>query len=213
MLAELVTIEAVGVFGRRIIEAGRLAVKPVADWRGGMKRLCMVLVLAIMPGCTLLGLAGDGKPELGYILFDSYEQTTDFGFVLDGIYIDADGLVWHYHSEEPQFPDELRIGMVSESDLLHKFDDAKRVGSVHPDVLNAMIDLIQPASEAKVVREMQSYERSGSLDVAYTYDSGTKRYVQVVLKGTGTWAALNTSPAAQRLLVRLDEIKRSVGFE
>lgn len=169
------------------------------------------LVLAVAGACSTMGVGGS-KAKVGYVLFDCYQQTADFGFELDGIYVDEDGLVWRYHSDEPWFPDELRLGVVSESDLLHKLEGAKRVGSVNPEVLADMVALIEPASEAEVVRDMQSFERSGAVDVAYLYDDGKKRYQQVMLRGSGTWAARNPSPAARRLLERLDEIKRVVGF-
>jgi len=180
-----------------------------------MKRFLMVIALVAgsIAGCSLFGHDEGARGSLGYIVFDSYTQDTTFGFELDGIYVDEDGLVWRYHGDEPWFPEELRLGMVSESDLLKKTEGAKRVGSVNPQVLGEMIELIEPASKGEVVREMQSFERSGSVDVAYLFDRGTKRYQQVVLKGTGTWSARNTTPEARRLLARLEEIKRVVGFE
>jgi len=173
----------------------------------------LAVISTAMTGCSVFGDSDGAKGKTGYIVFDSYTQDASFGFTLDGIYVDQDGSVWRYHSDEPWFPEELRLGMVSEADLLKKTEGAKRVGSVNPLVLAEMIELIEPASKAEVVREMQSFERSGSVDVAYLFDDGKKRYIQVVLKGTGTWAALNTSPEARRLLARLEEIKRVVGFE
>jgi hypothetical protein len=178
-----------------------------------MRRIvALAVVAAVVAGCSAFG-GENAKDKIGYIVFDSYTQDASFGFTLDGIYVDQDGMVWRYHSDEPWFPEELRLGMVSESDLLKKTEGAKRVGSVSPLVLAEMIELIEPASKAEVVREMQSFERSGSVDVAYLYDRGKKRYSQVVLKGTGTWSARNTSVEARQLLARLEEVKRVVGFQ
>ena len=141
-----------------------------------MKRFLMVIALVAgsVAGCSLFGHDEGARGSLGYIVFDSYTQDTTFGFELDGIYVDEDGLVWRYHGDEPWFPEELRLGMVSESDLLKKTEGAKRVGSVNPQVLGEMIELIEPASKGEVVREMQSSVSQPGTDVAITV-TGVRR--------------------------------------
>ncbi len=181
-----------------------------------MKRLGAALLWAAAvagaAGCSQFSF-GPEQPPLGYVVFDSYKQETSFRFTLDGICVDIDGVVWRYHSDKPWLPEELRLGQVSESDMMHKMEGAERVGTVTPDVMEEMIALIGPAGAVEVTRDMQSFERDGSVDVAYRFDATKKSYEQVVLSGTGTWAARNPSPEARQLLRHLDDIKHQVGFE
>jgi hypothetical protein len=107
----------------------------------------------------------------------------------------------------------MRGGVIGEDDLLRKIADAERIGSVSPRVLAEQIELIPAAQEAKTIRDWQSYERGGALDLVYTYEPVRKNYKQVILKGTGDWTARNTSRESRMLLAWLNEVKKKVGYE
>ncbi len=177
------------------------------------KGVLAVLAAVAMSGCaTLRGEVSDPL-QSGRILFDSYRLDTEWGYELEGIYIDSDGLVWYYSHDEPWYPAEQRATVVTEGDLLKKYDGSKRVGSVDPRVLEKMAGLIPGASKGRVSRETPLFERSGSLDVAYVFILRTGNYEQVFLHGGGAWAARNFSSEANQLLEFLAEVKKTVGFD
>jgi hypothetical protein len=169
-------------------------------------------VALVFGGCTYFE-GGPASPQTGGVLFDSYRLDTSWGYKLEGIFIDSDGAVWRYQRDEPWYPAEQRPTVVSERDLLQKYDGAERVGSVDAAVLAKMAALIEGAAKGRVARELPSFERSGNLDVAYQFDSRQRRYDQVFLGGGGAWVARNFSPEAAELLRWLDEVKRRVGYE
>ncbi len=178
-------------------------------WKG-----VMAAVLSLtMAACTMLGLGEDDPLETGRVLFDSYKLETEWGYHLQGIYIDSAGLVWSYEHREPWFPSEQRATVVGEDDLLRKYDGAKRVGSVDPRVIEKMVTLIDGAARGRVSRETPSFERSGSLEVAYVYKPRAGNYHQVYLHGGGAWAARNFSTEARDLIEWLAEVKKTVGFD
>jgi hypothetical protein len=177
------------------------------------ERMVVVLAALVVAGCSSLGLDKDDPLETGRVLFDSYRLNTDWGYELEGIYVDSDGLVWHYERSEPWYPAEQKASVVLEQDLLQKYGDAKRVGSVDPRVLEQMVALIPGAARGRVARETPSFERSGSLDVAYVFIRRTGNYDTVFLNGSGAWAARNFSREAQTLLEWLGQVKKTVGYQ
>ncbi len=179
-----------------------------------MRKAAVAVVLTLtMAACTMLGLSEDGPLATGRVLFDAYRLDTEWGYHLEGIYIDSEGLVWSYEQREPWFPSEQRATVVRWDDLLRKYDGAKRVGSVDPRVIAKMAALIDGAARGRVSRETPSFERSGSLDVAYVYKRSSGDYHQVYLHGGGSWAARNFSAEARELVDWLAEVKKTVGFD
>ena len=177
-------------------------------WRA----VLLVIVLSSAISCSLLGGRGESSASTGFILFDSFELSDEWGYWLRGFYVDANGSIWRYERREPWFPSEQRSEFVSEADLLRKHDGAERIGSVDPRVLREMKALIEEAAGGKVVRDPLSYERSGKLDVAYLYDPRLRRYQLVFINGSGSWVARNHSSQAGRLLQWLEEVRRAVDF-
>lgn len=174
--------------------------------------LWAVVALAI-PGCSYLGMGDDDPLATGRVLFDSFQLDTSWGYRLDGIYIDSDGTVWRYRRDEPWYPAEQLPNVVSERDLLQKYEGAERVGTVDTAVLARMAALIEGAARGRVARELPSFERSGHLDVAYQFDAHQRRYNQVYISGGGSWVARNFSPEAAEILRWLDGVKAGVGYE
>lgn len=169
------------------------------------------LALAIS-GCAEFALPGADPMASGRILFDCFRVDMEWGYRLDGIYIDSDGTVWRYDRSEPWFPSEQLPTVVSERDLLQKYQNAKRVGTIDAATLTRMVALIEPAGSGRVIRETTPYERSGNLDAAYRFDTRQRRYDLVFLNGGGAWVARNFSPEAAELQIWLDSVKKSVGF-
>ncbi len=179
-----------------------------------MRKVIVVALLAVVSaGCSLWSGDPDKHLEKGRILFESFRLEMEWGYELKGIYIDSDGLVWSYQRDKPWYPAEMKSSVVRESDLLSKYADSKRVGSIDPRVLREKVALIDGAAGGRVMRDPLSFERSGGLDVAYVFDSREARYNQVFLAGTGDWVAKNFSVEARDLVAWLGEVKRSVGFE
>lgn len=177
------------------------------------KGVLVVLIALALVGCAELRGEVDDPLQPGRVLFDSYRVDTEWGYKLDGIYIDSDGLVWYYSHDEPWYPAEQRATVVTEKDLLTKYDGAERVGSIDPRVLKEMADLIPGASRGRVSRDTPLLERNGNLDAAYVFILRTGNYKLVFLRGGGAWAARNFSPEAKRLLEWLGEVKTTVGFD
>ncbi len=177
--------------------------------RKGLGALFVALVVA---GCSTLGWS-DATSGATKVLFDSYELDMTWGYSLTGIFVDSDGGVWRYRRDEPWYPVEIRSTVARESDLLMKYQGAERVASVDGAVLEVMIDRVPGAARGAVVGEPISFERSGSLDVAYTYDAREGRYDQIFLGGRGDWAIRNDSREAKELVDWLREVRKSAGME
>lgn len=172
---------------------------------------CVLLAL-LLSGCAYVGWNSVNGVETGRVLFDSYRIDTSWGYNLEGFYIDSEGRVWRYQKTEPWYPAEQRVSVVSEADLLHKFSEEKQVGSVDPEVLAEMKELIGAAAEGRVTRDRISYERSGNLDVAYLFDPRQRRYEVVFLRGGGGWVARNHSRAADTLVDWLRDVEKNAGI-
>ena len=173
----------------------------------------MVVTLALLAGCSYLDPSGEGPRDTGRILFETVRLKMSWGYELRGIYIDAEGLIWEFTRDEPWYPDEQRTSVVRETDLLKKYDGATRAGSVDPRVLAKMVALIAGAADGPMTREPISFERSGRLDLAYTYDSRRGAYRPVFLAGGGEWVARNYSSEARELVAWLREVEEAIGFE
>jgi len=179
-----------------------------------MWRVVVVALVAFaMAGCSALGLCEEPDSDKVEILFESFELDSEWGYRLAGIYIDSDGVVWRYLREEPWYPTEMRSAVVREEDLLKKYQNAVRVGSIDASTLAAMRQRAEGAARGHVSGEPLAFERSGSLDVAYTYDSTQRRYNLIYLGGRGDWVARNETRDAREIVEWLSSVKESVGFE
>jgi hypothetical protein len=172
-----------------------------------------VVVAVALAGCSMLGLGDDPDDERVEILFESFVLDTGWGYRLAGIYIDSEGDVWRYQRDEPWYPAEMRSSVVREEDLLRKYQNAVRVGSIDESTLAAMRHRTAGAAGGRVAGEPLAFERSGRLDVAYSYDRRARRYDQIFLGGAGDWVARNDTPEARELVEWLHAVKQSVGFE
>ncbi len=175
--------------------------------------VALAVVATVLAACSSLKMSPVDPLAGGFVVFESYRVETDWGYKLEGIYIDTDGVVWRYQRDEPWYPKEQRATVVSEADLLKKFAGAEEVGAIDPMVLAEKAGLIEPAGKGRVARGTPSMERSGSLDVAYAYAPRTGNFNAIFLRGTGDWAARNSSPEAGELVRWLDGVKKRVGFE
>lgn len=178
-----------------------------------MRKVGLWIVVAAMAGGCGLIFPRQAELEPGRVLFESFSVDTDWGYRLEGVYIESDGSVWRYHSEEPWYPNEVRTLVVREDDLLKKYRNAERVGRVEAETLRAMADLIPAASRAHVAGDPLVFERSGSLDVAYIYDWRERCYNQVLLDGRGAWVARNQSREAVTLVEWLRSVQDEFGFQ
>lgn len=177
-----------------------------------MRRAWLAVVLCAGVSCS----SSDYDPNIdrerpGTVLFESYSVDLTWGYKLTGIYIEADGSVWEYESAgTPWYPEKLKSGELTATDMLTKHRNARQVGWVDREQLRDMAGLIGAAARGSVAADPGWGELGGSLDVAYKFDRGSSIYREVVLSGNGSRVATNSSPEAQVLLDYLRDVAQDV---
>lgn len=175
-------------------------------------RMALFLLAVVLAACSM----HDNEPLTahdiaGRVVLESYEVDLTWGYKLQGIYIEGDGTVWSYQYEGPPwYSEKLKLGEISDRDMLNKHKNAKQVGKVDRRQLLDMAQMIKPASQGKITRQHMLEEGSGTMEVAYLHDDKTT-YKEVILSGTGGRAASNSSAAARTLIDYLNDVKAEVG--
>ncbi len=169
----------------------------------------------------LIGACSTAKPEEPLTLADiattvvleTYSTNLAWGYELKGMYIDGMGAVWAYeHRGTPWYPEKLRVGELSERDMLTKHQGAKQIGTVDRQQLLEMAQLIAGAARGPIVRGQSPTEGRSQVEVAYQFDREKRVYSEVMLFGSGDQVGSNTSPQAVALRNYLHEVEASVGY-
>ncbi len=177
------------------------------------------LALALL--FTLAGCGAMDDPKItaddiaGTVVLERYTLQLGWDYRLSGMYIDGDGIVWAYeHHGTPWYPEKLKLGELSERDMVTKHKGARQVGTVDTRTLLDNARLIPAASRGHITRTHAdgTGDSGGTLEVAYQLDPTKRLYKEVVLSGSGDRTATNASGEARALLDYLREVERSVGY-
>jgi hypothetical protein len=162
------------------------------------KSILFILLLLSIPAFTS---AMSGNPAIDQqYLFEYSHINHAWGFQMSGMYIDRNGSVYTFdHSHAPWRPSEDNV--LTEEDLQEKYAQKNKfVKSIDPSVLNEMLKLISPASEAEITEPGKKCFDSGSgAYTAYTFDSTSGNYHPVLLYQVGDRPKKNLSDEAKIL--------------
>lgn len=172
-------------------------------------RMLALLAPVFLSACA--ALSDDELPETGRYLFDVYDENFSWSYTLRGFYIDRDGGVWTYdHSDDKWIPTPNRAGRLTGVDLADKFEHAKKVVTLDPQVVRNKTRLIKSAAHGAISRFSQSRDQGRYAHVAYLYDSDRQDYRVVVLAATGDVVESNSTAAAGELLQWLKDVKEKI---
>ena len=148
------------------------------------------------------------------LVFDCYRMNSAWGFVMAGAMIDSHGAIFRYRvngkpwAPTPKIVDGTR--WLEATDLLAKFANAKRDGSVDATALQANIALIAKAALGKIESADTGVRDAGTSTChAYIHDANGKRFQDIELGSDGGVADkrdTNRAAAAQTLLVWLKSV-------
>lgn len=138
--------------------------------------------------------------SLQKIYFEVMYENYAWGYALNGIYIDSDGLIYSYSWEHGSDPWQ-RGDSLTEEDLFEKYShNPEVIGHLDHDFLQAKIGQIEPAAAGPVSPPVYRCADFGIYYyLAYTFDSLAGIYTPVILYQAGDEARKNYSLEAFEL--------------
>jgi hypothetical protein len=188
----------------------------VREGRTEAMRKHVLLWLAVPLTCLFSPNAGASDNQagpFGKYLFECSHDNSAWLPVHRGFYVDREGNVYQYERThggwEPEESDKGYFAKFKPSEMDDKYEGKELVGKVDKDMLGAMVLLIVPASNGRIIRRSAAADAGGTGCDAFLYDAQAQRYSMVELGTTATSdvEVKNTSKEAEVLLewlIKLD---------